>query len=179
MGKNRPSGVPGLYDKSVLVSAVAAVAVVRAVDASPTVVDEARTIRIRVGSVGIRIGSTVQRIRSGATRTHLLHTNSFYESSRRFANQSPKALGWVLDELARTGTWAVANPRLVAEQLAPQLGLPVDVVETWQRRTSYGVQPVDAGIVATQQKVADTFLQHKLIPKKIVVADAVWLWPRG
>jgi sulfonate transport system substrate-binding protein len=119
------------------------------------------------------------KVRVVADYTALLKTSSFYESSRGFANKAPKELGIVLDELAKTGAWATAHPHEVAEQLAPQLGLPVDVVEVWQRRTRYGVQPVDATVIATQQKVADTFFEHKLIPKKIEVASAVWGWQRG
>lgn len=119
------------------------------------------------------------KVRVVADYTGLLITNSFYESSRAFSTRAPQQLSLVLDELARAGAWAVANPVAMAEQLAPQLGLPKDVVETWQRRTRYGVQPVDAGIIATQQKVADTFLAQKLIPKQIDVATAVWRWQRG
>ena len=119
------------------------------------------------------------KVRVLADYANLLHPNSFYEASRRFATSAPQIVGLVLEELARAGAWAVANPRAVAELLAPQLGLPAGVVETWQRRTSYGVQPVDAAVVSTQQKVADTFLQQKLIPRRIDVATAVWHWQRG
>lgn len=111
--------------------------------------------------------------------SHLLQPNSFYEASRSLATGAPQVLGLVLDELSRAGAWAVANPRAVAELLAPQLGLPADVVEVWQRRTRYGVQPIDATVIATQQKVADTFVQHNLIPRHIDVASAVWHWQRG
>jgi sulfonate transport system substrate-binding protein len=119
------------------------------------------------------------KVRVLADYTGLLRTNSFYESSRAFSAKSPQQLSLVLEELARTGAWAVANPAAVAEQLAPQLGLPTKVVETWQRRTLYGVLPVEGAAIATQQKVADTFFDQKLIPKRIDVATAVWRWQRG
>ncbi len=118
------------------------------------------------------------KVRVLADYTQLLQTNSFYESSREFAARAPAVLAAVLDELAATGAWAVANPHAVAEMLAPQVGLPVEVVEVWQRRTRYGVKPVDATLVRTQQKVADTFLAQNLIPQRIDVAGAVWRWPR-
>jgi sulfonate transport system substrate-binding protein len=119
------------------------------------------------------------KVRVVADYTGLLHTNSFYESSRTFAARAPDTIALVLEELSRTGAWASANPAAVAEQLAPELGLPAAVVETWQRRTRYGVQPVDSTVVATQQKVADAFFEHKLIPKQIDVSSAVWQWVRG
>jgi sulfonate transport system substrate-binding protein len=36
------------------------------------------------------------------------------------------------------------------------------------------VQPIDAATLDYQQQVADTFTELKLIPKKLVVADAKW-----
>jgi sulfonate transport system substrate-binding protein len=119
------------------------------------------------------------KVRVLADYTNILKTNSFYEASRKFSTLHPKELGVVLAELAKTGAWAQANPHPVAELLAPQVGLPVEVVEVWQRRTRYGVQPVDATLIAGQQKVADTFLEHKLIPRKIEVASAIWRWQRA
>ncbi len=116
------------------------------------------------------------KVRVIADYTALSPTNSFYEATRRFVNESPKPLGLLLAELATAGSWARANPRPMAEALAPQVGLPVEVVEMWQRRARYGVKPVDAGVIATQQIVADTFFQHRLIPQKIEVATATWRW---
>ncbi len=118
------------------------------------------------------------QVRVIADYTNLPQTNSFYESSRQFAQQRPADVGLILTELSRTGAWAVEHPHEVAELLAPQVGLSVPVVETWQRRARYGVQPVDAAVIATQQKVADTFFAHQLIPRKIEVAGAVWRWQR-
>jgi sulfonate transport system substrate-binding protein len=109
----------------------------------------------------------------------LLRPNAFYEASRSFVDAHPKTVAAVLEVLTKTGTWASANPRAVAELLAPQLGLPVEVVETWQRRTRYGVQPLSDALIAVQQQVADTFFAQQLIPKKIDVAAAVWRWDRG
>jgi sulfonate transport system substrate-binding protein len=119
------------------------------------------------------------KVRVLADYTHLTQTNAFYESSRDFAQHAPIVLNTTLSELAKAGTWANANPHAVAELLAPQVGLPVDVVEIWQKRTHYGAQPVDSTIIATQQKVADAFFDQKLIPKRVKVADAVWTWQRA
>jgi sulfonate transport system substrate-binding protein len=42
------------------------------------------------------------------------------------------------------------------------------------RRVPYGVTPVTPQIVASQQQIADLFLQQKLIPKPVNVQSAVW-----
>ncbi|MGA2552814.1 MAG: aliphatic sulfonate ABC transporter substrate-binding protein [Burkholderiaceae bacterium] len=119
------------------------------------------------------------QVRVVADYTNLLQTNSFYESATKFATQQPKIVGLVLEELAKAGEWASRNTRAVSELLAPQVGLPVEVVEVWQKRTHYGVQPIDASITATQQRVADTFFKQELIPRKVEVASAVWHWQRA
>jgi sulfonate transport system substrate-binding protein len=109
-----------------------------------------------------------------ADYSNLPETFGFYVASRTFANLSSREMLLLLEQLATTGAWVVANPHAAAELLAPQVGLPLTVVEAWQRRTRYGVKPIDAAVIASQQKVADAFFQHHLIPKKIDIARAVW-----
>jgi sulfonate transport system substrate-binding protein len=111
-----------------------------------------------------------------ADYAELTQPNAFYESSRDFAQSSPMILSLTLTELAKAGAWANANQRAVSELLAPEVGLPVETVEIWQKRNHYGAKPMDAGIISTQQKVADAFFGAKLIPRKVNVAEAVWTW---
>jgi sulfonate transport system substrate-binding protein len=101
-------------------------------------------------------------------------TFSYYLATRTFAEQSSSVLVLLLEELAAAGAWAVAHPDAAAQVLAPQVGLPLPVVEVWQRRTRYGVRPIDAAVVAGQQRVADAFFQQRLIPKKIDIAAEIW-----
>ena len=119
------------------------------------------------------------KVRVLADYSDLTLTHSFYEARRGFAESSPAILGPVLQTLAEIGAWASSHPDDVAEVLAPQLGLSAQVVQTWQRRTRYGVQPVDAAVLASQQRVADTFYAHRLIPQRVDVSRAVWHWARG
>ena len=108
----------------------------------------------------------------------LLRPYSFYESSRDFVSKQPEVLARTLEAVAAVGAWASANPAKVAEELAPQLGLPAAVIETWQRRTKYGALPVSDDLVTIQQAVADAFHENRLIPKAVTIRDAVWQWQR-
>jgi sulfonate transport system substrate-binding protein len=108
--------------------------------------------------------------------TGLPQANGFYLASRRFVQQSPALVSALLEQVALTGKWANAHPDEVSAMLAPQMGLPADIVETWQRRTRYGAMPVSAGIAAGQQRVADLFYQQKLIPRAVDVGSRVWTW---
>ena len=108
--------------------------------------------------------------------TGLPQANGFYLASRRFVEQSPQQVAALLQQVALTGQWANGHPHEVSVLLAPQMGVPVDIVETWQRRTHYGAMPVTPAIVASQQRVADLFYQQKVIPKPVDVGSKVWTW---
>jgi sulfonate transport system substrate-binding protein len=103
----------------------------------------------------------------------------FYIATRRFAGQRPDGLALLLEELATAGAWITRHPKEAAGLLAPQVGLTAEVAEVWQRRTCYGVIPVDVAVIAAQQRIADLFLRNALIPNKVDVAAAVWRWHRS
>ena len=99
---------------------------------------------------------------------------SFYEARRAFAEAEGPLLGQVIKALATEGAWATANPEAVARIVAPVLGLGEDVVLPMQRRARFGAVPVTAAIAADQQRVADAFHAHGLIPKPLEVRDNFW-----
>lgn len=119
-----------------------------------------------------------QSVRVLADYQGLLHANSFYEGSRRFADAHPQAIRLLLAELAKAGAWANAHKPEVSRILAEQIGLPEAVTATWQARTGYGVTPLTPEIIAIQQQTADIFQAQGLIPRKVDVSQAVWQAPR-
>lgn len=119
-----------------------------------------------------------QPVRVLADYKGLLHANSFYEGSRRFADAHPEAIRLLLAELARAGAWANAHKPEVTRILAEQIGLPEAVIATWQARTGYGATALTPAIIATQQQTADIFKAQGLIPRAVDVSQAVWQAPR-
>ncbi len=109
-----------------------------------------------------------------ADGTGLTANHQFYLASRPYALRHPEIVNAVLEELAKVDAWGKANPKQVAESLAPLLGLDKSIVEVAATRFSYGVTPLSPQVVAVQQNIADTFFALKLIPKKLVIADVVW-----
>jgi sulfonate transport system substrate-binding protein len=107
--------------------------------------------------------------------TGLVGNVQFYVASRKFAAAQPQLVRALIDELARVDAWGKANPGEVARILAPQVGLDAATVEVAARRSSYGAQLVSAEVFASQQQIADTFSDLRLIPKKLVVKDAQWI----
>ena len=103
----------------------------------------------------------------------LVANYQFYLASRTYAEKNPEILRIVLDEVAKVDDWGRNNPDEVATILSAQTGLSRDVVALAASRYAYGVKPVSVDVIASQQKVADAFSSLKLIPKPIVVKDAL------
>ncbi|HWP20619.1 MAG TPA: sulfonate ABC transporter substrate-binding protein [Burkholderiaceae bacterium] len=103
----------------------------------------------------------------------LVANHQFYLASRRYAEQRPQVIQAIVDELAKLDAWAESRPREVAEILAPQIGLDVQVTQVAASRFAYGIRTVSPAVAAEQQKIADVFHQLGLIPKPIRVADAL------
>ncbi len=101
-------------------------------------------------------------------------TNSFYLANRDFANAYGRETRDVIDGLADAARWAEANRAEVAAALAAVTGVPLDVQTIAANRASFLIGPVTDEIVTTQQAVADRFHKLGLIPRPIVVRDAVW-----
>ncbi|WGS51722.1 sulfonate ABC transporter substrate-binding protein [Paraburkholderia sp. D15] len=104
----------------------------------------------------------------------LVNNTQYYVAARKFADAQPQLLHELLAELDQVDRWSRDHIPEVASQLSPLVGLDAPTLEVALKRTSYGVQSVDAATFDYQQKIADTFSELKLIPKKLVVADAKW-----
>ncbi|RQR43408.1 MULTISPECIES: sulfonate ABC transporter substrate-binding protein [unclassified Burkholderia] len=114
------------------------------------------------------------KIRTLSDYTGLTPANNFYEATRGFAEQHADVVGTILKQLRETGLWVNGHPAETAALIAPKVGLPQPLVETWIKRVPFGAVPVDEKIVAVQQGVADAFHAAKLIPQKLNVADNAW-----
>jgi sulfonate transport system substrate-binding protein len=106
-----------------------------------------------------------------ADGTGLVTNYQFYFSSRKFLTDNAPAVDLVLEALNETDAWAKSNIHAVAEQLSPSIGLPAPVLEVSLKRESFGVLPINSEVIASQQRVADTFLSLGLIPKAVNVSD--------
>lgn len=100
--------------------------------------------------------------------------HNFYISRRPFVEQYPDALKVVLEEVRKTEEWVKTNPVAAAESLAKQTGVDAKILERAIKRSNYGPEHLKPEVIAAQQKIADTIHAIGLIPKPIVVKDAVW-----
>jgi sulfonate transport system substrate-binding protein len=99
--------------------------------------------------------------------------HQFFLSARPYAQQNGDVLASVLDEVGKEGEWVRGHYAEAAAQLAPIQGLDASVIEAGLRHYAHVYKPVDAGVLAEQQRIADTFTELRIIPTKIVTKDAV------
>lgn len=106
-----------------------------------------------------------------ADGTGLVSNYQFYFSSKKFLTEHAKAVDIVLEALNEADDWTKNNIDAVAEQLSPSVGLPAAVLAVSLKRESYGILPINSEVIASQQRIADTFHALGLLPKPITVSD--------
>jgi sulfonate transport system substrate-binding protein len=106
--------------------------------------------------------------------TGLMPNRAFYSSTRDFSKRHPDALQAAIEVINAQESWEAQHVAESAADIAPQIGLPVPILETWFNRQKYGVIKLTPEIFSGQQKIADAFFQLGLIPRHIDVTDAAW-----
>ncbi|ENU91228.1 hypothetical protein F971_03366 [Acinetobacter vivianii] len=108
-----------------------------------------------------------------ANGEHLVNNHQFYLSDRQFAESHPQVLNTVVATLNQTTDWVKAHPDDAAKLLEKPTALEFDILKTSISRMGFGVQPISEKVAKEQQYVADAFFAQKLIPKQLVIQDAL------
>lgn len=108
-----------------------------------------------------------------ASGEQLVSNHQFYLADRKFAESHPEALKTLISTLNQTTDWVKSHPDDAAKLLEKPTGLGFDVLKTSISRMGFGVQPISTQVAKEQQYVADAFFAQKLIPKQLVIQDAV------
>lgn len=108
-----------------------------------------------------------------ANGEHLVSNHQFYLADRKFAEGHPEVLKTLVTTLNQTTDWVKTHPDDAAKLLEKPTALELNVLKTSISRMGFGVQPISEKVEKEQQYVADAFFAQKLIPKQLVIADAV------
>lgn len=108
-----------------------------------------------------------------ANGEHLVSNHQFYLSDRQFAENHPQVLNTVVTTLNQTTDWVKTHPDDAAKLLEKPTALEFDILKTSISRMGFGVQPISEKVAKEQQYVADAFFAQKLIPKQLVIQDAL------
>jgi aliphatic sulfonates family ABC transporter substrate-binding protein len=113
-------------------------------------------------------------VRILAKSSDITPQNSFYLSSRAYAQANDSVIEAVIDELAKVAAWSNAHRGEVAQLLADGTGVPLDAMQRAVARSTYVIGPMTGEIVRQQQQVADRFQRLGLIPAHVNIADITW-----
>jgi sulfonate transport system substrate-binding protein len=108
-----------------------------------------------------------------ADGTDVVANHQFYLASRAFNEAHASVVELAFDALGEVDRWVEGNPKEVAAEFSPALGIPAPILEVAVERQAYGIKHIDDSVVAEQQRIADAFFGLGLIPKPIRIADAV------
>ncbi|AZS51488.1 sulfonate ABC transporter substrate-binding protein [Entomomonas moraniae] len=112
-----------------------------------------------------------QNLRDG---TGIVDNYQFYIASRSYAEKNPQILTALVEELQKIGDWPTNKPEEVTDIIAPVIGLSKEATSLAVTRKKYGTQYITPDVIKYQQKIADTFYDLKLIPKKLTVGEIIW-----
>ncbi|MFC0399978.1 sulfonate ABC transporter substrate-binding protein [Paraburkholderia rhizosphaerae] len=105
--------------------------------------------------------------------------HQFFLSARAYAQENGEVIAAVIDEVGKEGEWLRGHYAEAAAQLAPIQGLDASVIDASLRHYAHVYRPVDAQVLAEQQRIADAFTQLRIIPGQIVTKDAVLQVAKG
>ncbi|MDN5048419.1 sulfonate ABC transporter substrate-binding protein [Aliarcobacter butzleri] len=107
--------------------------------------------------------------------TNTVNNHQFYLAEESYAARRPDVVAIIFDELKKVNDWALSKPSEVAAALSPLTGLDLLTLEKALARGSYGINYLNDEVIKEQQKIADTFYDLKLIPKKLDIKSVVWI----
>jgi sulfonate transport system substrate-binding protein len=108
-----------------------------------------------------------------ATGKGLVKNYQFFLAEREFATKRADILKAVLEEANKKGQFVAKNNKEAAKQLSPLQGLEPDVLELSLSRYEHAFYSISEEALSSQQQIADTFLDVKLIPSPIKVREAL------
>lgn len=107
----------------------------------------------------------------------LVDNHQFYLARGEYARQHPQVIGTLVEEIRDVGEKAKADVQQATAQIAPLIGLPADITALALSRQQYGTRFVTPEVIEAQQKIADTFADLKLIPRRLNIKDVIWTPP--
>ncbi|WP_028634268.1 aliphatic sulfonate ABC transporter substrate-binding protein [Pseudomonas parafulva] len=102
----------------------------------------------------------------------------FMLGARAYVQGHPRFVAQVLDQISRAEALTRSDEAGSVRLLAAFMGLPEAVVQrSFSHRPPSPVLPVSDALAAAQQKTADLFFEHKLLPKRVRVDASIWQRP--
>jgi sulfonate transport system substrate-binding protein len=121
----------------------------------------------------LAIAEQKHKTRLLAEGSNVADSNSFYLANRDFAAKNGKLVAAVIAGLAEVAAWAENNREEVGLSLAAITGVDIAAQTMAAKRATFAIGRIDEKIIEKQQQIADRFHKLGLIPRAIIVRDAV------
>jgi len=121
------------------------------------------------------LGERFPNTRTLTDASRISPSNRFYLGVTDFVAGNPAVVTAFVNELARAGRWATTHPADVAQVVAAQTGVDLDVAKIVAARDIYDVRYIDDAIIRQQQGIADAFAQLGLIPQRVDVRSIAYV----
>ena len=101
----------------------------------------------------------------------------FLLANTEFAKAWPAHVKALVDGSIEAGNWAQRNLGEVTASLSAATGMPLDVVAEVNANAGFDVGPLTPAILDSQQRTADRLFRLGVLPRRVVVSEAVWSGP--
>ncbi len=98
---------------------------------------------------------------------------SFQVASPEAIRDKREALQDFVRRLAAARAWSLGNVKSYAETWGSLMNIPTAVPLNWLARAKIHIVPIDAGVVADEQKTIDLYFRSGLISRKLDASDIV------
>ena len=115
------------------------------------------------------LGERFPNTRTLTDASRISPSNRFYLGAAAYVASNAVIVTAFVNELARAGRWATTHPGDLAQIVAAQTGVDLDVAKIVAARDIYGVRYLDDAIIRQQQGIVDAFAQLGLIPQRVDV----------
>lgn len=113
------------------------------------------------------VGAKVLRDGTGIVQNH-----QFYIASRNAVRDNARGVVAMLAELRDLAEWIRTNADQAADILVAETRIDKPAMLKTIERARFGVRRIDDAVIAEQQRIADTFVELGVVPRRILVAEA-------
>jgi sulfonate transport system substrate-binding protein len=121
------------------------------------------------------LGERFPNARTLVTADKVSPSNRFYLGQADYVKNNPDVVTAFVDDLGRAGRWATTHPTELAQVVATQTGVDLEIAKLVAARDIYGVSYITDTIVRQQQGIADAFAQLGLIPTHVDVRSIAYV----
>lgn len=122
----------------------------------------------------LAIAQQDDKVRTLTTGENIVENRTFYIGNKNFVKNNPQLTRDFISYITKNDQLVNQNKTQFIQYLKDVTGLSPHVLNIILSRYKLGATLVQPSAITEQQKIADSFFDQHLIPKKINVQDSIW-----